>query len=174
MASGLRIAFSYKAQSGKDTCADYAITKHDGYVVKFAEHLYNLMYKIQDHLGFEKKKDARLLQMIGTGYARSIDENIWVKHTVGKINQMTREDPSVNIFVTDARFPNEIEALKNLGFTVCKINRSEENKGDIGRDTSHPSEVSLDDYTAWDFVIENNETLEDLYKKVDNIINKVK
>lgn len=172
MASGLRIAFSYKARSGKDTCAEYAVSKHGGQIVKFADHLYDLMYKIQDHCGFKREKDSILLQWIGSDYGRAKDENVWVKQTVKKIDKILTEDPFANIFITDARFPNEVESLKKLGFIVCKVNRSIDNRGDIGRDPNHSSEISLDSYNEWDFIIENNGTLEELYAKVDNIINR--
>lgn len=168
MSSGFRIAFSYKARSGKDTCAEYVMNQYGGKVVKFADSLYELMYKIQEHCGFSKEKDSHLLQQIGTNYARAKDEDVWVKKTVAKIESF---DQSENLYVTDARFPNEIEALRKLGFIVCKVNRSVEARGDIGRDPNHPSEIALDGYNDWDFVIENDGSLEDLYRKVDSILN---
>lgn len=170
MANGLRIAFGYKAHSGKDTCAEYLKEKHGGVILKFADGIYNILYTVQDMMGIPRKKHAPLLQMIGTDLGRNADPDVWVKICTNRIKEILKENPEANILISDLRFPNEASSLKELGFTLCCVTRKQELRGNIGRDPNHPSETAMDWYDKWDVVIENNGTLEDLYKKVDQLI----
>lgn len=61
--------------------------------------------------------------------------------------------------VTDVRFPNEAQMIKDLGGFVVRIVRELPTDGLASQ---HPSETSLDSYEWWDWVLENNGTLEDL------------
>lgn len=112
---------------------------------------------------FEDKTDITrvLLQTYGTEIARKrFDDHFWIKTMAERINGDTENDV---LIVTDARFPNEIEDIQAYinGWRVVpiRINR------DIPRDAiqqEHPSEVALDDYCCFEYIIDNNGTLEDL------------
>ena len=67
------------------------------------------------------------------------------------------------------RFLNEFTALKEKGWICIKINR---NTNSSYEGIDHISEHELDflQDNKWDFVIDNNSSLEDLYNKLDNII----
>ena len=56
--------------------------------------------------------------------------------------------------IADCRFPNEVEAVKNAGGLVIKLNRNLYN-------SSHESETALDedryDQSNFDFVIDNKD-----------------
>ena len=106
-----KIAISGKIASGKSTLSKYIQEKYNftriGYgdaVKKFAKEIFNMEYK-----------DRQLLQDFAQSM-RSIDEDVWVKIVERHINNTTE-----NILVDDLRFPNELESLNKMGFTIIKI-----------------------------------------------------
>lgn len=163
----MKIAFGYKKGSGKDTCVNYLINKYDGVVCSFSEPLYNILFYAQKMCGFNIEKDRFFLQNVGTNWARNKDKNVWVKLLLEKIKNIK---PSKNIYINDVRFINEYTALKKEGFLCIKINRNIE--GEIDK---HISENELDvlEDNKWDYIIDNNNSIEELYKKLDDIIFKI-
>lgn len=77
-----------------------------------------------------------------------------------------------NWIITDVRFPNEAKSIKDRSGIVIRVNRGDKKPSE----NLHESETALDDY-KFDYVIENNGTLEELVSrvkevlKVNNIIN---
>jgi hypothetical protein len=95
----------------------------------------------------------KILQLMGTECGRNIiHKDIWV-------NSLFRDYKDGYWIITDVRFLNEAKAIKNRGGILIRINR------DVGQDT-HISETILDDYTGFDYVINNNGTKHDLRKEV--------
>ena len=66
--------------------------------------------------------------------------------------------------MSDMRFQNEIDMIHQLGGIVIKLTRPSINNTD-----AHESEKNIDNLKG-DFNIINDGTLEELYKKVDEII----
>lgn len=102
-----------------------------------------------------------LLQIIGTEAGRDlIHPDIWV-------NSLFAEyiSEKLNWVVTDVRFPNEVERIKQEKGVVVKLERPE-NKVNH----THYSEIALDDYKNWDYIVDNNKLIEDLIKKVRSIL----
>lgn len=97
-----------------------------------------------------------LLQWFGTSIREKICDDFWIQ---ALFNQ---EDGS-NLIVTDVRFKNEVEAIKNKEGIVIRVNRDASGAG------NHISETELDDYT-FEYVIENNGTLEDLFYKIKHLL----
>lgn len=92
-----------------------------------------------------------LLQRLGTEAIRNnLHENAWVNALFADYNQYC------NWVVTDVRFPNEAQQIKDNGGVIVRINRT-----GYGPINNHPSETALDDWD-FDYYIENNGTLEDL------------
>ena len=127
------------------------------------------------------------LQKLGTEALRSnLHENVWINAlfsdykaktvAVGTSEfDITEKDELPNWIITDTRFPNEMDAVKSKNGLVIKVERTLKlRKGyDTPNETDlHPSETSLDNYTEWDYVIENNGTLEELRAKVMLILEK--
>ena len=164
----LKIAFGGVMGSGKDTCVDYLCTKYPEHTrISFAGALYDILSYAQEKCGFEKNKDRKFLQFIGTEWARNIDENVWINIVLGK------DIKGVGL-LSDIRFPNEFNALKNNGWICIKVTRDNIDKNRVGNgDNTHSSELSINDINDehWDFIINNNSTLEDLYKRLDKIFN---
>jgi hypothetical protein len=166
----MKIAFGYKMGVGKDEAVSYIRRKIDGRQISFAGPLYSIMFYAQEVCGFEKQKDRQFLQYVGTEWAREKDPDIWVRLAIENASRMLG-----NLFLTDLRFPNEFEALKNDGWLCVKINRSSTEGREGSGKKSHHSEKALDlvHDNRWDYIIDNNGTLEEFYKKLDILILKI-
>lgn len=94
-----------------------------------------------------------VLQYVGTDIFRSMQTNVWANATIRKI-QKSKEKLSL---IADCRFPNEVEAIKNAGGIVIKLNRNL-------YQSSHISENSLDDdiydQSNFDLIIDNSDMTE--------------
>jgi len=119
------------------------------------------------------------LQRLGTEAVRDgLHKNAWVNalmsdYVINKeywndiANGRDIGDGYPSWIITDCRFPNEFKAIKDKGGIVIRINR-----GGINPINAHPSETALDDF-EFDYVIENNGSLEDLKESVNFILNKI-
>jgi hypothetical protein len=157
----MKIAFSGRASSGKDTCVDILLEKYGGHRTKFADELYSILSFAQSICGFEMTKDRKFLEFVGTEWARQKDPNVWIKTWKKHFLSIS---PFENVFVSDVRFRNEIEELKRNKFKIVRIERP----GIERRDTT--SEKELDDFVSWDAIVENSGTLEDLKVSLDKLI----
>ena len=99
----------------------------------------------------------QVLQRLGTGVRAAIDQEFWVKALFNTYSD--------NIIIADVRFPNEVEAVKERGGIVFRIERPGAGAG------NHISETALDDYHGFDYIIDNVGTLEDLFNQVKFIVN---
>lgn len=80
-----------------------------------------------------------------------------------------------NWIITDVRFPNEAQAIKDRGGIVIRVNRPLERLGNSKlpklkhtSNNQHYSETVLDDY-EFDYVIDNNGSIEELIEKVKQL-----
>ena len=162
----IKVAFGGNMGSGKDTCVDYLCSKYPEHTrISFAEALYDILNYAQEKCGFEKIKDRKFLQFIGTDWARNIDKNVWV-------NIVLNKDIKGVGLLSDIRFPNEFKALKNNGWVCIKVIRNNIDGNRVGTGNKiHSSELSINDIKDedWDFIVENNSSLEDLYIKLDKL-----
>lgn len=104
------------------------------------------------------------MQIIGTDIFRKLDPNVWVKATISKI---VKEKPDLAI-ITDCRFPNEVDAIQNIGGKVIRLTRNPHN-------SDHLSESILDkdkfDWSKFDHVIDNTDsTIYDQVTKIKALI----
>lgn len=110
-----------------------------------------------------------LLQYYGTEVRRAQDPDYWVKRTIGSAVALIADGHDV--FITDARFPNEVSWAQAAGFFVIRVEVDDATqtarllaRGDAGKQLearNHHSETALDGYTGFDLVVDNNGTLED-------------
>jgi len=99
-----------------------------------------------------RKKDAPLLQMLGTNVYRHINPNIWIEVLQATIEE---QNPSLAI-IYDVRFPNEAQAIKDMGGMLVRVSRFNQDGTPFiapDRPANHPSEIALDDYDGWDFQV---------------------
>jgi len=152
MYSSLRIAFSGKARSGKNTCTDYLIQKYTGQELSFSKPLYDILYHAQETCGFKKEKDRNFLQWIGS-WGREQESDIWVKLLLDQVKNIGND---VNLFVSDVRFENELNILKNNGWTVIRLVREMEDETFGNGSKQHISETALDG-KEFENIIYNNQ-----------------
>jgi hypothetical protein len=102
-----------------------------------------------------------LLQKVGTDCMRDcLHRNVWVNALFAEFRpNVAGEDFPSNWIITDCRFPNEALAIKERNGVVIRVTRPGEDPG------THESETALDNWT-FDYVIENNGTIEDLIAEV--------
>ena len=132
-----------------------------------------------------------LLQMVGTeGMRDTIDSDVWVKALFAEFIEdqpnpiLPPEEPKW--IVTDVRFPNEADAIKERGGYLIKVIRMEwvswkdEQSGYTYHtvkydpfEKEHPSESAMDNYEGIDAYLDNNGTLEELEDKVKVILNQI-
>jgi hypothetical protein len=162
----LRIAFGYKMGVGKDEAVSYLINRYWGTQVVFAQPIYDILHFAQQRCGFAFEKDRKFLQFVGTEWAREKDKNIWIKLAL----ESTPEGG--NAFISDLRFYNEMKILKENGWVCVKINRDcqESRKGTGNQEHSSETELDSVNDTEWDYIIENNGTLLEFYRNLDNLV----
>lgn len=89
------------------------------------------------------------LEYFGTVLMRKIKDTVWVDYTIKRIAE---EDASIAI-IPDVRFPNEVEAIKNAGGVVIRLDRNV-------LESKHECETSLDndnfDWNNFDIVVNND------------------
>lgn len=121
------------------------------------------------------------LQYWGTEVGRnSFHTDIWIASLENKLRKSTD-----NIVISDCRFPNEIQSIKNVGGTIVWVQRGPlptwyntailANSGNVeAQQTLKKLNVHLSE-SSWinidmNTVIENNSTIDDLYSKLSNLI----
>lgn len=128
-----------------------------------------------------------VLQYWGTEVARnSFHKDIWVASVENKLRN-TKD----NIVITDCRFANEVSAIKNSGGTTIRIERGKQpdwyeyamqfNKGPkqigwaLAKDELLKRNVHASEYSSvgleYDFILDNNGSIDDLHQKIKSIIN---
>lgn len=97
----------------------------------------------------------RLLQVYGTDVIRdNIADSVWVDKCIQKVREINKDNKIA--VITDLRFENEYERIKNEGGFLIKIVRPSANNAD-----THKSESELES-SLFDLVIYNDSTLEEL------------
>ena len=114
----------------------------------------------------------QLLQELGTEAMRDgLHTNVWVNALFAdfKFAKMSQYNPS-HWLITDMRFPNELEAIKERGGITIRVTRDYALRGGPEDPKNlHPSETALDKET-FDYEIVNDGTIEELVGKVRDIL----
>lgn len=162
----IKIAFGYKQRVGKDTACDYLTKHYGGIKLSFSEPLYCILNFAQNICGFDQSKDRRFLQFVGTEWARTINDKVWIELMIEKI----KDNVDQNIFISDLRFKNEAKVLKDLGFVCVEIR----NKNVLDDYSDHNSNKDLDGFDGWDYTITNFNTIKNFYDQLDQLYTVVK
>lgn len=102
------------------------------------------------------------LQYFGTQICRSEINNFWVNSALVSL------DTTCNNICSDVRFENEADAIKSIGGINVRIERESSNS-----ENAHISEVALDSYDKFDYIIHNNGTLEEYHKEIEKFYNEI-
>jgi hypothetical protein len=155
------IGLSGYAQAGKDTMGRILVEEHGYTRIAFADILKAAIEKLNPYIPYAFDHDfptdfarvrtltslygrdetkarhpeyRRLLQVFGTEVGRQmLGEDVWVN---AAFHQMK---PDTKYVITDVRFPNEFNRIKNEGGEVWRVQRL-----DVGPANGHASETALD------------------------------
>jgi hypothetical protein len=167
------IAFSGYGGSGKDTAAEIIkAIDSDCEIKKFAGKLKQVATIITGIKDFENKSGnfavngystiinkRKYLQMLGTDGIRTVFPDAWVDALFLDYQGYAYNLPKW--LITDMRFENEYNRVKQLGGYVVRINR-----GKPAND--HDSEILLDSH-EFDYTINNTGTLQEFVKNVKEV-----
>jgi len=131
-----------------------------------------------DRLQIENLTPRLVLQLWGTEVCRqNFHNDIWIASLEKKL-----DNADTNIVISDCRFPNEVEAIHKMGGSVYWVQRGEKPPWyNIAKGASMGNAKDLEQIKAlnihasewawlntnFDYIIDNNGTLEDLYHTVD-------
>lgn len=173
------IAMIGKAGSGKDTAGAYISDefgfKKDSFagpIKRLVQDIFGLTYEeVHDRELREQPLEhwpswtvRKLLQFIGTELFRNeFGKSIWVKSQILRIQNSDID----KWIITDARFPNELSDMKKAfgdQFLSIKVVR----EGCDGQTKSGIKEHESESYDLrGDYTVENNGTIDDLFRKIE-------
>ena len=169
----LKIALIGGARTGKDTIAGYLGAVADFKRVAFGDALKEMLFTTFSDLP-EYPKPRK--EMISFGqFCRTIDPLVWIKHVDNEVKKW-QQFGYENIVITDVRQENEIDYCKQHGYTLVKVVASQEAQirralaGEEILDVNNELDIIAKRYTEYDYIIENNGSLLELYEQVDKIL----
>ena len=132
----------------------------------------NRKEEVDERWGLSARK---MFQVFGTDIFRNrIDDffpelsnlknNFWIYRFKLWYKQLIENNPSAKVVVTDVRFLNEAEAIRELGGTIIKVTRTGTKSTDM-----HESEKNIDMITG-DINISNDTTVGYYQTEVENYI----
>ena len=163
------IGLTGRAGAGKDTAAGIFSKHHKHVIVAFADPLYyGLSVMLNIPLDRLKDRDGKetpitglgisprqLLQTLGTEWGRElVHPDIWTLILVNKIKTLT--DNGLSVVVTDIRFANEADTLREMGGEILHVQRD-----DVTPVREHLSE-NREVWQVADMTLDNNGTIADL------------
>lgn len=110
---------------------------------------------------------GEMLQQVGSAL-RAWEPLVWVDAFFASLPQ------DGYVLVPDVRFANEADPIRARGGLMLRIEGDPlQQRGDGTRDDNHPSEVAMDDYPHFDFVIHNTGTFQDLERQVRELLKRL-
>lgn len=172
-----RIALVGNMRSGKDTFADILINESGYTRIAFADELKRICKELFPEQFTNGNKPRKILQDVGQ-CMRNIDSDVWVKALGRKIEQCSDK----NIVITDVRYQNEVDYLRDNGFIIvqiivyrsilverCKATDPNFNTTQL----NHESESMASNYLVGDIVVYNNKSLEVYLDTVHQVISEI-
>ena len=146
-------------------------TRPSLYLYKFADPLKNIVSRLIDcnaqDLEDEDFKNKilsdwnitprELMQKLGTDFCRNLNPKVWIN----LLDQEIAWSDHDFIVITDVRFQNEVNYIKNMNGIIIKIINPNQQESD-----SHISENELDNFEDYDYIIHNKkESLDVMYSE---------
>lgn len=193
------IGLSGRIGSGKSTVSNYLVKKYGFQEMSFAESLKDTLANIfnwdremlegssfesriwreeVDHWWSERLgmtiTPRKMMQQFGTDLIRNqFHQDIWIASLENKIHTLQGD-----IVVSDCRFPNEIQAIRNLSGMIFRITKDENDV--IASDILKNSNSNSKHISEWawvnepyDYEITNDGSIIELHNHIDMIINKL-
>ena len=170
------------AQSGKDTVADYLVSRHGFEKKSFADPLKQVLRDMDPILGYDitapgflitvtqalerfgetavkntYPRYRKYLQMLGTEGIRKIDPEFWINAAA-----QTLEESGRYVF-TDVRFPNEADFIGSNRGTLWQVERHLATKANTDQHSSETWAGRMHE----DFLIYNNGSMDKLYNEIE-------
>lgn len=193
------IGITGKKFNGKDTLGNY-LAKYGYNRLAFADPLKDVIrsiFNFDDEQLYGENKEIpdeywkisprAVMQFVGTDLFRhqthkilpNIGSNIWIEVIRRKIIKIWENNPKQKIVLTDLRFPNEINLIRELGGIIIRVKRNiDKTVNSIQEDNTdnsnnefivvHESETYIDILNV-DYDFDNNGTKNQLYEQFDNI-----
>ena len=164
------IIISGKASSGKSLVGNIIKQNINNTVLlAYADYLKMYAKNIAGWDGSEDTKPRELLQQLGVELIKTkIDDNMLIKRIIEDIKVYSYFYDY--IVITDARFPNEIESIKNEFDNVISI-RVNRNIYSLERKyQNHSTETGMNEYNNYDYIIDNNDDIKALELKVMEVV----
>lgn len=165
---------SGKAGNGKNKIASYIASIYQHQAMKtinlsYASYLKEYAKNILDWNGDEETKPREFLQQIGVELIKTnIDDKMLIRRIIEDIKVYSYFYDVITI--SDARFPEEIENIKEIFNNVIVVHVYGLENTLTDAQKVHKSETSLDDYNKYDYELNNNGTLDELKNKVEVIV----
>ena len=120
--------------------------------------------------GEETRTYRHALLDIGTKCIRNnYNNNAWVISALGQYKPGKYSYGRVSYpkwIITDVRFLNEINAIKERGGYMIRVDRGK-------LSINHPSEIEWQSYEDWDFIVDNSGDYKNLIRQVKSIMMKL-
>jgi len=173
------VGIGHRSGVGKDSLASSLVNR--GFKrVAFADPLKQMVedllpltspdvWQPVERLGLEEAKRRHpevreCLVTLGNSARRLLGEDVWIRALRCRI----ATDLGSDWVVPDVRYPNEAEALRDLGAVLVRVDRP-------GVDElSNVSDHALDGYQGWDLVVTNDGSLQDLDGYAEWIVGRVR
>lgn len=170
------IAFGHQRRRGKDTCAQFLETalkiKYPRIIVKrqaLADALKNSCLSLYSWAGLQSgvyyennpADKEKILPELGKSprdiwidYGNAVRQFVYINTFIAKV--LYNYNPKTVMIITDLRYPNEAQMIKELGGKCIKVIRDSLPKSTDVADTA------LNGYSNWDVTIQNNGSLFEL------------
>ena len=160
------IVLSGKQFSGKDTLAKFLLEFLPNFKRIGLGDAIKIEYGRRNNITFEEieaNKSQYRADLIALGdWGRAKDPDYWLKTII---------EQDENIIVPDLRMPHELEVFKKHGAITIRVESPRQNRelrGQLVKEND-PTETLLDAINDWDFIIQNNGTLEELQEKAKKL-----
>ena len=169
------VGITGRARSGKDTIAKYLEKYHAFTLDSFAAPIRSMLVHTLGLKNLEELDSIKhipntilggntpryAMQTIGTEWGRGmINDSIWIDSCIARIEKYDRA------IISDVRFDNEAERIKNRGGVILKVHRTNE---PYIQEADHASEQGIRADLV-DYHIVNNETVDDLYANIERLM----
>ena len=175
------IILSGKARSGKDTSMQIIKKKYESLGKKviclfYASYIKEYAKRISDWDGNDETKPRTLLQVLGTDIIRNtIDNKFFINRTIEDIKVYSKFFDV--IIIGDARFPEEIEDIKKVFSNVVSVHITRKDMNILSYPVIYQAQIQapreevfdLDNYKEYDYVINNDGSIEELESKLNEI-----
>lgn len=164
------ITLSGKQFCGKDTVAKILLDKLPSFCRIGLADAIKLKYSEKTGLSveeIEKNKSKYRPDLIALGNeGRSINPDYWINTIVEK---------DANVIVPDVRMPHEVEIFKQNNAFCIRVEASAEarsKRGELSREDDY-TETALDNYSKWNYIINNEGNYEELCEKTNDLVSQI-